>query len=77
MLPNYTTKKDREALDFITDIVVDLKKNYKYPYLWLTGDCNQWKIDEALAAETLKRSLLEILGITDALTESSSTRVGL
>ena len=46
--PNYNIQRGREALEHIENIIIDLKRKYKDPFIIVAGDFNQWKIDEAL-----------------------------
>ena len=47
--PNYTRKKGNNALNFVDDCMVEIKRRYKYPYILVGGDFNQWRIDDCLA----------------------------
>ena len=46
--PNYCKKKGQAALEYIAEVIVEVKKKYKDPYLFIAGDFNQWKIEEPL-----------------------------
>ena len=46
--PNYNVQKGREALSHIEDVVLELKRRYKDPFIVVGGDFNQWVIHEAL-----------------------------
>ena len=46
--PNYTKARADDALEFIADTVVELKRKFKDPYLIIGGDFNQWPIADGL-----------------------------
>ena len=46
--PNYNVQSGREALEHIEDVVQELKRSYKDPFLVVGGDFNQWDIQGAL-----------------------------
>ena len=46
--PNYSKQRADFALGCISDAVAELKRRYSHPYLIVTGDFNQWRIDETL-----------------------------
>ena len=46
--PNYTRNKTQATMDYIADIIVDIKRKYKDPFILLTGDFNQWNVDQCL-----------------------------
>ena len=46
--PGYDVPKGKRALDYITDVVLEIKRKYRDPYLVVTGDFNQWDIAGAL-----------------------------
>ena len=46
--PNYSKKKGNDALEYVSDTVVELKRRFKDPYLLIAGDFNQWKVDACL-----------------------------
>ena len=48
LLANYTVQRGKEALGHIEDVVLELKRRYKDPFMIVGGDLNQWAIDEAL-----------------------------
>ena len=47
--PNYTFTRARKAMDFIAGCVTRAKRQYDDPFLVVTGDFNQWKVEEVLA----------------------------
>ena len=47
--PGYTNQRGGTALQFICDTVTDLKRRFNDPFVVVSGDFNQWKIDDALA----------------------------
>ena len=47
--PNYPTRRGKEALEYITNVIVQIKRKYTDPYLVVTGDFNQWEVDDSLA----------------------------
>ena len=46
--PNYTRTRAAGAMEYIGDIVTDMKRRFSDPFIIIAGDFNQWKIDEAL-----------------------------
>ena len=38
-----------EGLQFISDLIVDIKRRYRDPYLVIGGDFNQWNVAKSLA----------------------------
>ena len=46
--PNYTVNRGRKALEFIAGCVTRAKRQYVDPFIVVTGDFNQWGIEEAL-----------------------------
>ena len=46
--PNYLKVKAQAALDYLVDVVVELKRRFTDPYIVVAGDFNQWKAGEAL-----------------------------
>ena len=46
--PNYTKKRAVAAMDYLSDIVVDLKRRFQDPFIIIGGDFNQWRVEEAL-----------------------------
>ena len=46
--PNYTGQKSGECLQYIADIVAEIKRTNKDPYIVVSGDVNQWDLTMAL-----------------------------
>ena len=46
--PNYTVGKGRACLQFISDLVLEIKRRSTDPYIVVAGDFNQWPVAEAL-----------------------------
>ena len=46
--PGYNVKREKECLEYITDIVIEIKRQYTDPYITVMGDTNQWDIAGAL-----------------------------
>ena len=46
--PNYPVQRGREALSYIEDVVLELKRKYRDPFIIVGGDFNQWDIGGAL-----------------------------
>ena len=46
--PNYTTVRATACLNHIEELVIEMKRRLKDPLIIVTGDFNQWKIDQAL-----------------------------
>ena len=46
--PNYVTNRANACLDYIYDIIIELKRRYRDPYLIVSGDFNQWNVGRAL-----------------------------
>ena len=42
--PNYVVKRGKECLDYVSDVVVEVKRRYTDPYLVIMGDFNQWDL---------------------------------
>ena len=40
--------RGKECLAYITDLVLHLKRKYKDPILYVSGDFNQWDLSSAL-----------------------------
>ena len=47
--PGYCRQRGGEALIYIEDAVMEMKRKYADPYIVVAGDFNQWKIGEGLA----------------------------
>ena len=46
--PSYSRQKGNGALDYIENIIIELKRRYTDPYIVVTGDFNQWKLENYL-----------------------------
>ena len=46
--PTYAVARANECLDYIEELVIELKRRLKDPIIVVTGDFNQWPIDAAL-----------------------------
>ena len=46
--PGYDVGRGRACLAYIEDVVLDLKRKYKDPFVVLGGDFNQWLIQDCL-----------------------------
>ena len=46
--PGYSKVRGAGALAYVEDLVVDLKRRYKDPFVVVAGDFNQWRIGGAL-----------------------------
>ena len=42
-------QKGKDALSYIEDVILDLKRSYRDPFIVVGGDFNQWAVDEALS----------------------------
>ena len=42
--PNYTVGRGRAALAHIEDVIIEIKRRYRDPFLYIGGDFNQWDI---------------------------------
>ena len=47
--PNYSAKRGKDFLDYLTDLVLQIKRKYTDPYIVVSGDFNQWDVEAALA----------------------------
>ena len=47
--PGYNRERGRQALNFIEDVVVNMKRRYVDPYLIIAGDFNQWRVEGSLS----------------------------
>ena len=47
--PNYAVPRGRDALDHIENVVRELKRRYRDPFIVVGGDFNQWAVQDALA----------------------------
>ena len=48
MPPNLTVARARGCLDFLEQLVIEMKRRLKDPYILVAGDFNQWKLEDAL-----------------------------
>ena len=46
--PNYSQARGIGCLDYISDVVMQIKRKYKDPYIVIGGDFNQWDVADAL-----------------------------
>ena len=42
--PNYTTAKGKGCVDFVEDLILELKRKFRDPFIIMAGDFNQWEI---------------------------------
>ena len=47
--PNYPVPRARQCLEYIENLVIEIRRTYRDPYLVVAGDFNQWDIGDALA----------------------------
>ena len=45
--PGYNRERGNKALNYIEDVVVQLKRKFQDPYIAIAGDFNQWRIQES------------------------------
>ena len=46
--PNYTVARGSACLDYLENLVFEIKRRYSDPFIYIAGDFNQWAIDTAL-----------------------------
>ena len=46
--PNYPVGRGRGCLSHIEDVVLELKRRYRDPFILVGGDFNQWQVQDAL-----------------------------
>ena len=46
--PNYSQARGQSCLDYLSDLILDIKRRYREPYIVIGGDFNQWGIAESL-----------------------------
>ena len=46
--PNYTVARGNACMDFVENVVIDMKRKFRDPYIVLAGDFNQWAVQESL-----------------------------
>lgn len=44
--PGYDRQRGREAIEFIENMIIQLKRRFMDPYLVIAGDFNQWKVED-------------------------------
>ena len=49
LLPGHNHQKGDAALEYINNVIVQVKRKYTGPFIVAAGDYNQWRIEEALA----------------------------
>ena len=47
--PNYTVPRGNDCLEYVENLIIDIKARYQDPYILVAGDFNQWAIDTALS----------------------------
>ena len=47
--PNYAVPKGRAALEHVSYCIIQAKRKYNEPLIVVTGDFNQWPLEEAMA----------------------------
>ena len=47
--PGYSKQRGQGALDHVEDVVIEMKRKYQDPFIVVTGDFNQWKINGSLS----------------------------
>ena len=58
ILPNYTKNRASGSVDYVADVVVQMKRKFNDPYLVIVGDFNQWKVEEGLEEHPEIREVL-------------------
>ena len=48
MPPNYPKQRGGGAIEYVENIIIELKRRYNDPYLFVAGDFNQWRIEDAM-----------------------------
>ena len=46
--PNYNARRGKEALNHIENVVLEIKRMYRDPFIMVAGDFNQWPVQDAL-----------------------------
>ena len=46
--PNYSKQRGSGALEYVENILIELKRRYNDPYLFVAGDFNQWRVEDYL-----------------------------
>ena len=47
--PGYDKQRGRGALDYVEEVVIEVKRRYVDPFIVMAGDFNHWKIEESLS----------------------------
>ena len=47
--PGYSRIEGNGAIDYLEDLVVELKRRFQDPYIIIAGDFNQWEVENGLA----------------------------
>ena len=47
--PNYTVGRGRDCVRYVEDVIIEIKRRYRDPFVVLAGDFNQWAIQDAVA----------------------------
>ena len=46
--PGYTVPRGNAALAYIEDVIIEIKRRYRDPFIVIGGDFNQWRVESAL-----------------------------
>ena len=46
--PNYTVPRGTACMEYVEDLIVEVKRRFSDPYIVLAGDFNQWRVEESL-----------------------------
>ena len=46
--PNYSVRKGKDCMSYLTDLVLEMKHKYADPYVIVAGDFNQWDLAAAM-----------------------------
>ena len=49
MPPGDAAARGNACIDFIQDLLIQMKRKYSDPYIIISGDFNQWRIEDAMA----------------------------
>ena len=49
MPPGDAAARGNACIDFVQDLIIQMKRKYSDPYIIVSGDFNQWRIEEAMA----------------------------
>ena len=47
--PGYSKERGNRALNYIEDVIVQIKRKFQDPYIIVAGDFNQWKVQESVS----------------------------